>query len=129
MRDRHRMQRTVELLLPESEEVAQRRKLRKHVVVLPDIGLQQRAMIRHPVENLGRRQPVAQQLFPEILGNAPNPQSHANLLCRSAFRGWLNPVRLLTSHPVEMRSHERNVTQTDNPSQAQKFNKLLKFNA
>jgi hypothetical protein len=36
---------------------------------------------------------------------------------------------LLTSHPVEMRSHERNVTQTDNASQAQKFNKLLKFNA
>jgi len=30
---------------------------------------------------------------------------------------------------MEMRSHERNVTQTDNPSQAQKFNKLLKFNA
>jgi hypothetical protein len=33
------------------------------------------------------------------------------------------------SHPVETRSHERNVTHTTNGSQAQKFNKLLKFNA
>jgi hypothetical protein len=44
------------------------------------------------------------------------------------FKGWLAGT-LLTSHPETMRSHERNVTQTDNPSQAQKFNKLLKFNA
>ena len=33
------------------------------------------------------------------------------------------------SHPVETRSHDANVTQTTNSSQAQKFNKLLKFNA
>ncbi|SPP94509.1 protein of unknown function [Bradyrhizobium vignae] len=50
-----------------------------------------------------------------------------NLLCRSACRGWLDPCP--GSHPETMRSHERYVTQTDNPSQAQKFNKLLKFNA
>src|SRR3954470_1329446 len=128
MRDGHRVKRTVELLLPEGQEILQRRKFRKHVVVLPDVGLEQRGMIRHAVENLRRRQPVTQHLFPEIVGNNPNPRDHANLPCRSAYSGgWLS-VRP-TSHPVEMRSHETNVTQTDNSSQAQKFNKLLKFNA
>src|SRR6478752_8958662 len=83
------MERTVELLLPERQEILQRRKFRKHVVVLPDVGLEKRGMIGHPIENLRRRQPVTQKLFPEIFGNAPTPQAHANLLCRSAFKGRL----------------------------------------
>jgi hypothetical protein len=70
-------------------------------------------MIGHPVENFRRRQPITQHLFPEILGN-PNPRDHANLHCWSAFIWWL-PTG---SHPVEMRSHERNVTHDTNPSQA-----------
>jgi hypothetical protein len=41
-------------------------------------------MIRHPVQDFRRRQPVTQHLFPEILGN-PNPRDHANLHCWSAF--------------------------------------------
>jgi hypothetical protein len=41
-------------------------------------------MIRHPIENFRRRQPITQHLFPEILGN-PNPRDHANLHCWSAF--------------------------------------------
>jgi hypothetical protein len=41
-------------------------------------------MIRHPVQNLRRRQPIAQYLFPKVLGN-PNPRVHANLHCWSAF--------------------------------------------
>ena len=39
MRHRHREQRAIEFLLPENQKVLQRRKLRKQIVVLPDIGL------------------------------------------------------------------------------------------
>src|ERR1700751_4959765 len=81
MRHGDREQRTVELLLPEGEEILQRRKFRKQIVVLPDVGLQQRGMIRHPIEDLRRRQPVTQDLLPEIVGNTPtNSRDHANLL-------------------------------------------------
>src|SRR6202022_698732 len=77
-------QRAVELFLPEGEKILQRREFRKQIVILPDVGLQQRGMIRHAIQNLRRRQPVTQHLFPEILGN-PNPRDHANLHCWSAF--------------------------------------------
>src|ERR1700710_2482103 len=108
-----REQGSLELLPPESEAILQRRKIRKQIVILPDVGLQQRGMIRHAIKNLRRRQPITQHLFPEIVGN-PNPRDHANLHCWSAFIWWL-PTG---SHPVEMRSHERNVTHDTNPSQA-----------
>jgi hypothetical protein len=41
-------------------------------------------MIGHAIQNLRRRQPVTEHLFPEILGN-PNLRDHANLHCWSAF--------------------------------------------
>src|SRR3954453_14821191 len=86
MRNLDRIQGPFELLLPEREELEQFRKLRAQVVILPDISLKQRAMIRQPIENLRRRQPVAQHLFPEALGNL-NPRHHANLHFRSALSG------------------------------------------
>src|SRR6516225_3922970 len=61
----HRVERTVELLLPEGEEILQRRELRKQIVILPDVGLQQRGMIRHAIEDMCRRQPVRQDLLPK----------------------------------------------------------------
>jgi hypothetical protein len=82
--DRHGEQRSLQRLFPEAEEILQRRKFGKQIVVLPDIGLQQRGMIRHAIENLRRRQPITQHLLPEILGN-PNPRDHAYLHCWSAF--------------------------------------------
>jgi hypothetical protein len=71
-------------------------------------------VIRHPIENLRRRQPVTEHLLPEIVGNNPNPRNHANLHYWSAFTWW--PPAGAT--PAEMRSHERNVTHMTNPSQA-----------
>src|ERR1700746_2377003 len=68
MRDSDREQRSLELFLPEAQEIRQRREFRKQVVVLPDIGLQQRRMVRHPIKDLRRRQTVTQHLLPEILG-------------------------------------------------------------
>src|SRR5689334_21561991 len=123
MRDGDGEQRSVELFLPEREKVVQRRKFWKEIVVLPDECLQQRRVIRHPIENLRRRQTVTQHLFPEVFGNNPNPRDHANLHLRSAFV----VVADLPSHPAEMRSHERNVTHATNASQAQMVKGLLKI--
>jgi hypothetical protein len=36
-------------------------------------------MIRHPIEDLCRRQPVPQDLLPKILGSNLNPKNHTNL--------------------------------------------------
>src|SRR5215470_13576193 len=94
MRHGDREQRSLELFLPESEEILQRREFRKQIVILPDVSLQQRRVIRHPIENLRRRQTVTQHLFPEVFGNNPNPRDHANLHLRSAF-----VVVALPSHP------------------------------
>ncbi len=41
MRHLHRMQRALQLLLPEGEEALQLGKLREQVVILPDVGLRQ----------------------------------------------------------------------------------------
>jgi hypothetical protein len=49
MRDAHRMQRALELLLPEGQEAVQFGKFGEQIVVLPDIRLQQPAMIGPPV--------------------------------------------------------------------------------
>src|SRR5689334_11181710 len=125
MRDADGIERALELVLPELQEILERGKFRKQIVVLPDVGLQQRRVIRHPVENLCRGQPVSQRQFPKVLGN-PNPRNHANLLCRSASA----TVATCRSHPGEkMRSHDGNVTHATNSSQAQMVNELLKIRA
>src|ERR1700761_4548728 len=77
MRDADRIKRSLELLLPERQEILQRREAWKQIVILPDIGLQQRWMIRNPIKDFRRRQPVTQHLFPKVLGNS-NPRDHAN---------------------------------------------------
>src|SRR6185437_3885155 len=56
VRDANRIQRPLQLLLPELQEVLQRGKSREQIVILPDIALQQRGMIGHPIEYLRRRQ-------------------------------------------------------------------------
>ena len=113
MRDPDRIKRPLELLLPEGKEVPQRRELRKQIVILPDVCLQQRGMIRHPVKNFRRRQPVTQHLFPEVFGN-PNPRDHAN----PPFKECSVAGTAGRAIRLEMHSHERNVTHANNPSQA-----------
>src|SRR5262249_54230308 len=58
MRDDDRVQRPLELLLPEGEKLLQLRKFRKQIVVLPDIALQQPLLIGPAVNDLRRRQAV-----------------------------------------------------------------------
>src|ERR1043166_5748594 len=69
MRHDHRVEGAIELFLPKGEEILECREFRKQIVILPDIGLQQRGMIRHPIEDLCRGQPVPQDLLPKIIGN------------------------------------------------------------
>src|SRR5712691_7224437 len=68
MGDRHRKERSLELLEPERQKAVERRKSRAEIVVLPDVGLQQGGMIGKPVEDLRRRQTVAIELASKIAG-------------------------------------------------------------
>src|SRR6476659_2005259 len=56
MRHAHAIERAVEVCLPELEEVGELGKARRHIIVLPDIALEQRLMIRKAVDNLSRGQ-------------------------------------------------------------------------
>src|SRR5262249_45437030 len=66
VRDRHRMQRSLELLQPEIEEFVEFRKVRAQIVLLPDVGLQKPGMIRPAIEDVGCGQSVALELATEI---------------------------------------------------------------
>jgi hypothetical protein len=60
------MQATLDLALPEIEELPQGREFREEIIFLPDEILQQVRVIRHVVEDIGRRQPIALKLATEI---------------------------------------------------------------
>src|ERR1043166_3744879 len=81
MRDGDRMQRPFELLQPEREKLVEHRKLRTEIVVLPDVSLQKRGMVGHPVENMRRRQSVAFNLPPEVLRNHVCPPIQSDNKC------------------------------------------------
>src|SRR5207237_9148024 len=65
--DTNGMQRTLELLPPESQEAMQLGKFGEEIVVLPDVGLQQPAMIRTAIHNMRGRQAKTTDLLTEIL--------------------------------------------------------------
>ncbi len=69
MRYPHGIERTVKLLCPEREKIVQRGKFREQIVILPDVGLKDRTMIRHPIEDLGSGESVAQNLFAKVVRN------------------------------------------------------------
>jgi hypothetical protein len=66
MRHLHRMQGALQLLLPKGKEALQLRKIRKQIVVLPNIRLQRPAMIWTPVQDLSSRQAKTTDLFFEV---------------------------------------------------------------
>jgi hypothetical protein len=53
------MQRSLDLFLPELEEGFHLGKVRRQIVLLPDEFLQQRLMVRHPIEDFGGGQSIA----------------------------------------------------------------------
>src|SRR6516164_8407810 len=68
MGNRHGMQRPFESFEPELEEAIEHWKSRAEVVVLPDIGLQQRRMIGKPIQYLRSGEAVAFNLASKIFG-------------------------------------------------------------
>ena len=60
--DLHRVQRRVDIVLPEIQEAVELGELGRHVVLLPQEALQHARMIGHPIEDLGGRQPIALEL-------------------------------------------------------------------
>src|SRR6185295_11396921 len=61
----------------------------RQVVFLPEVGLQHRRMVRHSVEDIGCRQPVAFQLQPEVQRDHlrfPSRRSRESVAAASATR-------------------------------------------
>src|SRR4051794_13694146 len=102
MRHRDRVQRSLEFVQPESEEFVEHRKLRAKIVVLPDIGLQQRGVIRQAVENVSCRQPVALDLTPEIVRD----HNVSSVLSDNKCRGTRVPI---ASSKDELNVHNQSV--------------------
>src|SRR5262245_39065960 len=65
----HRMQWPFKLFLPEREKTLQLGKVGEQIVILPDVGLQQPAIIGTPIQDVRRRQAITTDLFTEILRN------------------------------------------------------------
>src|ERR671925_77331 len=87
--NRHRVERSLEGLQPERQELVQDRKPRAEIVILPDKGLQQRGMIRKPVKNLCRSEAVAFELASKIFG------------CHSDALRFSDISVIVTSHTVQ----------------------------
>ena len=57
----------LEILAPEIQEALELGKARVEIVVLPDVALDQRGMIWHPLEDFSRRQAVAAEHRREVV--------------------------------------------------------------
>src|SRR4029078_12352579 len=67
VRAAHGMQRPFQFFLPESQKTMQLREFGEQVVVLPNVRLQQPAMVGAAVQDVRGRQAVTTHLFTEIL--------------------------------------------------------------
>src|SRR5690349_3347657 len=65
MRHADRMERPLDLTPPELQKLLQRRKSRREVIVLPDIELEQRRLVRHAVVDLCGGKSIAIKLLDE----------------------------------------------------------------
>ena len=61
MGEAHRMQRSLDLALPELDEAEKLRMIGRDIVILSEIAVEHVAVIGHPVEEFRRGQPVAFQ--------------------------------------------------------------------
>src|SRR4029450_1434449 len=95
VRDRDRVERSLQLFQPEREKAVEHRKSRTQIIVLPDIGLQQRWMVGKPIKNLRSGQTIAFELAAEV------PGCHA-FVCKALRCHGCPPIRTsslrVTSH-------------------------------
>src|SRR5215471_5599898 len=79
MCDRHAIELAIEVARPEVKELHEPREAGVNIVVVPDVGLKKRWMIRHSIKDLCRRETEAGELGSEIRigygdhGRSPNP--------------------------------------------------------
>ena len=66
MCDRHAIELAIEVARPEVKELHEPREAGVNIVVLPDVGLKKRWMIRHSIKDLCRRETEADELGSEI---------------------------------------------------------------
>src|SRR5690242_15272364 len=85
MRDRDRVQRPLELLQPEGEKAVEDREFGAQIVVLPHIGLQQRRVVGHPIENLGRGKPITLELPPKVTCRHAGPPDESRITSLREF--------------------------------------------
>lgn len=110
MADPDGVERPIELLLPEGEELHERGKPRREVIVLPDIALQQRGMVGKAVENFSRRQAEPLKLANKFARNAWAVHSLTSVAERQGY-ARLRSAESLETHKTSLR--------------AQKFNQIL----
>src|SRR5215510_1871934 len=79
MCDRHAIELAIEVARPEVEELHEPREAWVDIVILPDVALKKRWMIRHAIKDLHRRETEAGELGSEITfrycdhGRSPHP--------------------------------------------------------
>ena len=79
MCDRHAIELTIEVARPEVEELHEPREAGVDIVILPNVALKKRWMIRPAIKDLRRRETEAGELGSEITirygdhGRSPNP--------------------------------------------------------
>ena len=84
MCDRHSKELAIEVALPAVEELLEPREAGVDIVVLPDVALEERGMIRQAMKNLRRRQTEADELRTKIAigyggqGRSPHPADTLN---------------------------------------------------
>ena len=79
--DFYRMELAFDVLAPEFQKAAELGKVRGEVELLPDKALQQIGVVRHPVDDLGSRQPILTKMgdggHSGLLSALPADSEHA----------------------------------------------------
>src|SRR5689334_5759760 len=105
MRDRYRVQRSLEGFEPERQKAVQHWKFRAEIVVLPDVGLQQRGMIGQSIQDLRRGKAITFELALEVLGSRISGRRlghhvlefHALEFHHDALRFWTPSVLVISN--------------------------------
>jgi hypothetical protein len=69
VRNLDRVQGTLELRLPEVQELLQYREIGENIVILPDVLLQEPPMVGPAIKNMCRREPVPEHLLFKVFGD------------------------------------------------------------
>src|SRR6516164_7010068 len=90
MTDANLDQRPIQFLPPELKKFPEDRKMRRHIIFLPDEGLEKMRVIRKSVQNLRRCQSVTRQLPHKLVTSVMfSRHRHSHRLAKGAFAAGL----------------------------------------